>query len=200
LLYSLEGRVKKVDNEGVVIETCGIGFYLMCSRSVIREASSFDELKVLTYLHITDAGPCLFAFMDEEERMLFILLLKVRGVGAKLAIAILRTLGFREIINSIASEHSDVLCQVQGVGKKTADRLCFELRHNIQKTGFSVLSDIVTSDSGEMVQVVYEALESLGFKRSESRPAVAKVIERSEKGPSSAEHLLRLALSELQRN
>lgn len=200
MLYSLEGKVSKVDGEGIGIEVGGIGFFLLCSKSVLKEASSFETIKVLTFLHITDAGASLFGFMDEDERLLFLLLLKVRGVGAKLAISIMRNLEFREIIHSIASERSAVLCQIPGVGRKTAERLCFELKQNIEKANFSVLSDMVSSDSGAMVQFVYEALDGLGFKRGEARLAVSRVIERLGEIPASTEDLLRQALTELQKN
>ncbi len=200
MLYSLEGKVSRIDDEGIGIEVGGIGFFLFCSRSVLKEASSFESIKVLTFLQVSDAGPSLFGFMDEDERLLFTLLLKVRGVGAKLAIAIMRNLEFREIIHSIASEQSAVLCQVPGVGKKTAERLCFELKQSIGKTRFSVLSDMVSSDSGEKVQFVYEALDGLGFKRGETYQAVSRVIERLGELPASTEELLRQALTELQKN
>lgn len=200
MLYSLEGKISRVDDEGVGIEVGGIGFFLMCTKSVLKEASSFETIKVLTFLHVTDAGPSLFGFMDEDERLLFLLLLKVRGVGAKLAIAIMRTLEFREIIHSISSEQSGILRQVPGVGRKTAERLCFELKQSIEKASFSVLSDMVSSDSGEKVQFVYEALDGLGFKRGEARQAVSRVIERFGEIPSSTEELLRQALTELQKN
>jgi len=200
LPYSLEGKVSRVDDEGIGIEVGGIGFFLFCSKSVLKEASSFEAIKVLTFLHVTESGPSLFAFMDEDEKQLFLLLLKVRGVGAKLAITIIRSLEFREIIHSIASDRSAVLCQVPEVGKKTAERLCFELKQSIEKASFSVLSDMVSTDSGEKVQLVYDALDGLGFKRGESRQAVAGVIERIGSIPASTEELLRQALTELQRN
>ena len=200
MLYSLEGKVSRVDDEGIGIEVGGIGFSLFCSKSALKEASSSEAIKVLTFLHLTDSGPSLFGFMDEDERQLFLLLLKVRGVGAKLAIAIIRTLEFREIIHSIASDRSAVLCQVPGVGRKTAERLCFELKQSIEKLNFSLLSDMVSSDSGEKVQLVYDALDGLGFKRGEARKAVAGVIERLGEIPASTEELLRQTLTELQKN
>ncbi|MDO9507750.1 MAG: Holliday junction branch migration protein RuvA [Thermovirgaceae bacterium] len=200
MLYSLEGKVSSIDSEGIGIEVGGIGFFLMCSKSVFREASSEENIRVLTCLQVSDAGPALFGFMDKEERLLFHLLLKVRGVGSKVAIAIMRTLDFREIINSITSARSSVLCQVPGVGKKTAERLCFELKQNIEKTGFGIISDMASTDSDDQVMFVYQALETLGFTRVESRPAVSRVIDRLGKIPGSPEDLLREALSELRRN
>ncbi len=200
MLYSLEGKLSRIENEGIGIEVGGIGFFLMCSKSVSNEAVLERTIKVLTCLQINDSGPSLFGFMEENERLLFQLLLKVRGVGAKVAIAIMRTLEFNEIINSITSGNSSLLCQVPGVGKKTAERLCFELKQNIEKTGFGVISDMVATDSGEQVQFVYQALESLGFTRGEARPAVLRVLARLGELPGSPEDLLREALSELRRN
>lgn len=200
LLYSLEGKVSRIDEEGICVEVGGIGFSLFCTRSVLKAASLFDLIKVFTFLQVSDAGPTLFAFMDEDERLLFMLLLKVRGIGAKLAITIMRNLEFREIIHSIASEKSAVLCQVPGVGRKTAERLCFELKQSIENSKFSVLSGMVSSDSGEEIQFVYEALDGLGFKRGEAYQAVSRVLERLGEIPASTEELLRKTLTELQKN
>lgn len=192
--------MSRIENEGIGIEVGGIGFFLMCSKSVFNEAALEKTIKVFTCLQINDAGPSLFGFMEQNERLLFHLLLKVRGVGSKVAIAIMRTLEFNEIINSITSANSSLLCQVPGVGKKTAERLCFELKQNVEKTGFGVISDMVAADSGEQVQFVYQALESLGFTRSEARPAVSRVLARPGELPGSPEDLLREALSELRRS
>ncbi len=125
------------------------------------------------------------------------MLLKVRGVGSRLAISILRVLNFSDIINSIASGNSNVLCQVPGVGKKTAERLCFELKQQIERSGFKTLASMVSLESGDTVKFVFDALESLGFSRSESGKALATALARGE--PESPEQLLREALTELKR-
>lgn len=107
-------------------------------------------------------------------------------------------LDFSDIINSIASGSSLVLCQVPGVGKKTAERLCFELKQQIDRSGLKTLASMVSPEVGDTVQFVYDALESLGFSRSESRTALARILARKE--PESPEQLLRDALTEMKKN
>lgn len=197
MLYSLEGKVTLTTDEGIGIDVGGIGFFVHCSKRVLGEAEPGGNLGILVTLQISEAGPSLFGFSDEEERILFQMLLKVRGVGSRLAISILRVLNFSDIINSIASGNSNVLCQVPGVGKKTAERLCFELKQQIERSGFKTLASMVSLESGDTVKFVFDALESLGFSRSESGKALATALARGE--PESPEQLLREALTELKR-
>jgi Holliday junction DNA helicase RuvA len=198
MLYSLEGSVSLSNDEGIALDVGGIGFFVLCSKKVLREAEPGCSLKILTSLQVSEAGPSLFGFNDDDERTLFHILLKVRGVGSRLAISILRVLDFSDIINSIASGSSLVLCQVPGVGKKTAERLCFELKQQIDRSGLKTLASMVSPEVGDTVQFVYDALESLGFSRSESRTALARILARKE--PESPEQLLRDALTEMKKN
>jgi len=198
LLHSLEGRVSAVETDGIGLDVGGIGFFLLCSKSVLRDAVHGRSMKILTSLQISEAGPSLFGFSDEEERVLFQLLLKVRGIGSRLAATILRTLDFSDIINAIATGNSHLLCQVPGVGKKTSERLCFELRQQIESSGFKSLATMVSPETADTVQFVYEALGTLGFTRSEARPALARILAMKE--PESPEQLLRDALAELRKS
>ncbi|HON33410.1 MAG: Holliday junction branch migration protein RuvA [Thermovirgaceae bacterium] len=198
LLHSLEGVISGISPDGIDLEVGGLGFFLLCSKSVLRDAVSGQRMKVLTSLQVSESGPLLFGFSDEEERVLFQLLLKVRGIGPRLATTILRTLDFSDIINAIATGNSHLLCQVPGVGKKTSERLCFELRQQIEHSGFKSLVSTVSPESADTVQFVYEALSSLGFTRSEARPALAKILAL--KDPEGPEQLLRDALGELRKS
>jgi len=198
LLHSLKGVISVIEADGIGLDVGGLGFFLLCSKSVLRDAVSGRTMRVLTSLQISEAGPLLFGFSDEEERVLFQLLLKVRGIGPRLATAILRTLDLSDIINAIATGNSHLLCQVPGVGKKTSERLCFELRQQIEHSGFKSLVSTVSPESADTVQFVYEALGSLGFARSEARPALAKILAL--KDPESPEQLLRDALAELKKS
>ena len=122
LLHSLKGVISGIEADGIGLDVGGLGFFLLCSKSVLRDAVSGQTMRVLTSLQISEAGPLLFGFSDEEERVLFQLLLKVRGIGPRLATTILRTLDLSDIINAIATGNSHLLCQVPGVGKKTAEK------------------------------------------------------------------------------
>ncbi|NMD17882.1 MAG: Holliday junction branch migration protein RuvA, partial [Synergistaceae bacterium] len=79
LLHSLEGVISGISPDGIDLEVGGLGFFLLCSKSVLRDAVSGQRMKVLTSLQVSESGPLLFGFSDEEERVLFQLLLKVRG-------------------------------------------------------------------------------------------------------------------------
>jgi holliday junction DNA helicase RuvA len=200
LIDSLEGKVSRIDNEGIAIEAGGIGFYLMCSRGVFREAEEGSPMRVLASLQVSDAGPALFGFIDEAERSLFYLLLKVRGVGSRLAMTILRTMELGNVVTAISADDTAVLCQVPGVGKKTAERLCFELKQGLEKSGLEGFARSESIDNTNVVQFVIDAMESLGFTRSEARLAVTRVVEDRPSLPESPEELLREALDKIRRS
>jgi len=200
LIYSLEGKISRIDGEGIAIEAGGIGFYLMCSRGVFREAEEGSAIRILASLQVSDAGPALFGFIDEEERSLFNLLLKVRGVGSRLAITILRNLEFSHVITAISADDAVTLCQVPGVGKKTAERLCFELKQGLERSGLQNFAGCDSRETADVVQFVIDAMESLGFTRTEARSAITRVTEESPTLPESPEELLRKALDKIRRN
>jgi len=200
LIDSLQGKVTRIDTEGIAIEAGGIGFYLMCSRGVFMEAREGTETRVLASLQVSDVGPSLFGFIDETERSLFNLLLKVRGVGSRLAITILRNLELKTVVTAISRDDTTALCQVPGVGKKTAERLCFELKQGLERSGLEGFASCGPTENSNVAQFVIDAMESLGFSRSEARTAVTRVVEDRPSVPESPEELLREALDKIRRS
>jgi holliday junction DNA helicase RuvA len=133
----------------------------------------------------------LYGFLDKQERALFRALIKVNGVGPKMAIAILSSITPNEFIQCIKQEKAAFLTKLPGIGKKTAERLVIEMRDSIKQFS-EPASDISLKPINLMrgQDEAVSALEALGYKPQEALKAVNKLDD----GHKSCEQLIREAL------
>lgn len=183
-----------------VIDVQGVGYALSIP------ASSFDALpeagsvaRLWVHLHVREDAFLLYGFASEAERSIFELMLSVTGVGPRLALAALSSMRAMEFRDVILAGDTASLMRIPGVGRKTAERLCIELRDRMGRMdpGRAVVGrerqDL--SAGGQAREDAIRALESLGLVRHAAERAVRKVLQ-SNHGPLSAEELVRLALRE----
>jgi len=128
-----------------------------------------DKVTLLTHFVVREDAQLLFGFGTNQERLMFRQLLKVNGIGAKSALAILSGLSIDELIQAVSLQEAGVLTRVPGIGKKTAERLLLEL-----KDKFTLDSALSTKGSGitSISQDVLNALIALGYNERESLNAV----------------------------
>jgi Holliday junction DNA helicase RuvA len=128
-----------------------------------------DKVTLLTHFVVREDAQLLFGFGTNQERLMFRQLLKVNGIGAKSALAILSGLSIDELIQAVSLQEAGVLTRVPGIGKKTAERLLLELKDKF--TLDSALS-IKGSGMASISQDVLNALIALGYNERESLNAV----------------------------
>ena len=128
-----------------------------------------EKVTLLTHFVVREDAQLLFGFGTNQERLMFRQLLKVNGIGAKSALAILSGLSIDELIQAVSLQEAGLLTRVPGIGKKTAERLLLEL-----KDKFTLDSALSTKGSGitSISQDVLNALISLGYNERESLNAV----------------------------
>ena len=128
-----------------------------------------DKVTLLTHFVVREDAQLLFGFGTNQERLMFRQLLKVNGIGAKSALAILSGLSIDELIQAVSLQEAGLLTRVPGIGKKTAERLLLEL-----KDKFTLDSALSTKGSGitSISQDVLNALIALGYNERESLNAV----------------------------
>lgn len=204
----IKGVVTYIGHEEIVIEKDDIGFSILTSDNVTRRLSIGEKVTIHTYLHVKEDDLKLFGFFDTTELEIFKLLISVNGIGPKGALAIMSTLTVSDIFMAVASEDAKAISKAPGVGAKTAMKAIIELKDKIgpdKLAGKGIampegLGDIVktaqvgsTSDSSAMGETI-EALESLGYSRSEAMKAISKVDGASE---LSTEALLKAALKKM---
>ncbi len=194
MLRSLQGTVEMVEGSLVVLVLQGWGFELQVSRAARSRAIPGETLKLFTALQVSESGVALFGFLRESERALFHRLTSVKGVGGKVAMALLGTLDEGVLVRAILDGDLATLSSAPGVGRKTAERVCFELRERL--AAFS--PEEPGAPAGSSGALVLEALESLGFSRSEAAAALRRTSELSPP-PATDEALLQAALQNLRK-
>ena len=155
-----------------------------------------------THLSISENAHQLFAFYTKEERVLFRTLIKVNGVGPKMALAILSGMPAMEFVQCVRNDNVAALVKVPGVGKKTAERLIIEVKDRLQDWGDDAPATIeatggaVTGISSQALTDAESALIALGYKPTQASKMVSAAAAANDTADSQA--LIRLALQSTQ--
>jgi len=185
----------------ILIECGGIGYEVtMPMTSIYALPELKQEAIIYTHFVVREDAQLLYGFANKVERKLFRLLIKVNGVGPKLALAILSTMSADQFVSCVAYDDLTAIVKIPGVGKKTAERLLIEMRDRLkdwQSSSDSLASDAFSLDVQQADTFVnnakgdaVNALVSLGYSQQQAEKAI-KVIFKAE---SSSETLIREAL------
>ena len=200
MLRILTGEVLDISENYIVLDVNGLGFEILCSQSALNLCELNKHVRLVVYLQISEAGAFLFGCESERERKIFLKIISIKGIGGKSAMAVLSTLNINEILNAVASSDASAFTRVPGIGRKTAERLCFELK-NILKDDLviNINTEDVNNNKAGAVSTVSDALISLGFSQADIAGAfkLLRAARGDEFNNLSEEDLLRLALKEL---
>ena len=198
MIRSLAGKIEAIHDSMIIIDVGGIGFEVICSRGVLNSCVQGQEARIITSLQFSESGAVIYGFASEREREFFLRLTSVKGVGGRTGIAILSALSLDEVVNAIASADVRAFMRVSGIGKKTAERLCFELK-NVDALKVITHDDAQAPNASGHAENVIDALMSLGFSRSDSGGVInlLRAAHGDDFEKLSEEDLLRLALREL---
>ena len=177
----------------LVIDVAGVGYEVEAPLSVFYDLPEIGKpLVLLTHLQVKDDGHTLFGFASESERVLFRQLLKISGIGAKLALTILSGATADELARFVAEADTASLTRLPGIGKKTAERIIIELRDKLDNlpSDSSVLPGGAFAKPATAASEATNALGSLGFKPQEA----SRLVRLVSKPDMSAEDIIRLAL------
>lgn len=194
MIGRLRGELAAKQPPALLVDVGGVGYELEAPMSTFYDLPALGEpVLLLTHLLVKDDGHYLYGFMRSAERELFRSLLKVSGVGAKLALAILSGATVTEFAELV--HHGDVaaLKRIPGIGQKTAERLILEMRDRLDNLG-PAPGDTGTGAApvrGGAAEAI-EALMALGYKTAEASRLVKKVAQDE----LSTEQIIRLALQQ----
>lgn len=183
----------------MVIDVAGVGYEVEAPLSVFYDLPELGQsVVILTHLSIKDDSHTLYGFSSEAERTLFRQLLKISGIGAKLALTILSGASGEELARYVGESDSASLTRLPGIGKKTAERIIIELRDKLDLIPFAALKAVgggplIPTDA---VSEAITALNALGYKPQESSSMVRKVAEPE----MSVEEIIRQALQSMVKN
>lgn len=171
MISFLVGNIEEKKENCVVIDVNGVGFEVFVSNNTLVSLPMPGEnAKIYTYMAVREDGIFLFGFSSLEERDVFNKLITVSGVGPKLAITILSGLSLSDLIVAIINEDSKLLSKIKGLGKKTAERLCLELKDKLNVLGVddSSSNSFDVNYDEDAVQLATDTLISLGINKNEA--------------------------------
>jgi Holliday junction DNA helicase RuvA len=178
----------------VLIDCHGVGYEADVSMTTFYKLPEVGEqVSIWTHLLVKEDSHGLVGFIDEQERRLFRQLIRINGVGPKMALAILSGIDERQFALCIANHDVAMLTRLPGVGKKTAERLIIEMRDKIEAPGGDLPSAPASAAGPPIVNEAIEALQALGYKPADAEKMISRAQQQGEAG-DSASHLIRKAL------
>jgi len=181
MIATLTGKVFSKNPDRAVIDVGGVGYEVILSTdSVARMPEKGEDAFFHIHTNVREDAITLFGFLEEEEKELFLILKTVSGIGPKLALAILSGLRVDDICRAISGGDIKRLTTLPGVGKRTAERICVDLK---DKVSHFVSGTVLPQDSiagvvavtGSAVADAISALMNLGYSDAVARGALGKV-------------------------
>ncbi|WP_420001280.1 Holliday junction branch migration protein RuvA [Acinetobacter sp. LF10] len=198
MIGCLIGEVFALEAPTVLLNVNGVGYEIDTPLSTFCQLQKGQKVTLWTHLVVREDAQQLYGFNDAQEKIIFRTLLKVNGVGPKMALGILSTLSVDMLIHTV--EHGDVktLVKVPGVGTKTAERLMIELRDRFKAFSTTTVSNNTASaqiqfTGNSAVAEAEAALQSLGYKPLEAQ----KLIQAVKADFTEASDIIRAALKSL---
>lgn len=203
MIGSLRGTVEMVDTTQAVIEVGSVGYEVRMPSADLSRLHTGQETRVWTYLNVSQDAITLYGFLDSSSKKMFLQLIKVNGVGPKVALSLLSTLTANDLAKAVADNDATALAKAPGIGKKGAQKIILELKGsiNLEDLGEKAPQSGASTDPG--AKQVVEGLMSLGWHQQDAQHAVQEACESNGIAmPLSQEdvpQVLRLALTSLDR-
>lgn len=189
MIGSVRGRIVSKTPPQLLVEAGGLGYELETPMSTFFHLPAVgEEVRLLTHLVVREDAHVLYGFGTEDERRLFRSLIKVSGVGPKIALALLSGISVEAFALCVQTGDVAALIKVPGIGRKTAERLVVEMRDRLEAGGAAAASAVPLGASPEAE--AFGALVALGYKPAEA----TRLLKAAGPGTHSTEELIRRAL------
>lgn len=185
----IHGRIAAKMPPQLLVDVGGVGYEIEAPMSTFFLLPAVgEEVRLLTHLVVREDAQLLYGFSTEEERRLFRNLLKVSGIGPKIALALLSGISVEGFAHCIQNQDVSALTKVPGIGRKIAERLLIEMRDRLN--GAQSLPGATTVPVGTSAEAeAFGALVALGYK-----PAEATRLLKTVEGTATTEEMIRRAL------
>ncbi len=193
MIGQLSGKILATNPPEILLEVGNIGYEILCPMSTFYTLDASRTLLLHTHLSIKEDAHTLYGFISKDEKTLFRELIRVNGVGPKVALAVLSHLNPLSLMNCVIQEDAILLAKTPGIGKKTAQKIIVELKDRFEKM---ILIDtkhqkiIPSSSQNPNYKQAEGALRTLGFKVKEVEKMLGAIADDS----LSTEELIRQAL------
>ena len=196
MIAYIKGILAEKEPTRVVVEAAGVGYELTIPLSTFdRLPRTGAEVKLLAFHSVREDDEALFGFATEAEKAMFAKLTSVSGVGPKIAIAILSGSSIGELSLAIASGNAKRISSIKGVGKKTAEKICIELKDKVNAIEALAATDRKgASGAAPVLHDAILALSALGFSEETANRMVSGVVAKNP-DVKDVETIIRMALS-----
>lgn len=196
MIAYVKGSITHIDPTYVIIETHGIGYGMKISLQTYALLKDLKEAKVWVHRHFSMQNDieALYGFAEHDEKMTFLQLISVSGVGANTAIMVLSSLSSQELERAILTEDLRTIQAVKGIGTKTAQRLVLELKDKIKKSNPNTdLTNFVSNSHNNIRYEALMALQTLGIPKAAAEKNIDSIFKA--KGTNiTLEELIKQAL------
>ena len=197
MIAYISGKLVEKRVSEVVVDVNGIGYLCFISNNSYQKLpSNGNDIKLLTYFHVTENSQSLFGFYHNDELEAFKLLINVSGIGPKSAISLLSSINAQDLKDKIINGDVDMLTTISGIGPKTAQRMIVELKDKFIKTDLEEDGLIPnTNDSNKKVKDGILALTSLGFSKNIAKKTIYDIYKENK--DISLEDLIKNSIAKL---
>lgn len=197
MIGRIQGKLLEISDNLLLVDVGGVAYELEVTAEALAQATALgSDITLFTHFVVREDAQLLYGFGSRTERDVFRDLIKISGVGPKMALAIVSSLTLDALAQAVRDKDVSLLTRVPGVGKKTAERLLVELKDRLGNLHVVVKPVSVGADVSS-IREAEDALISLGYKPAEAARAVAAVADQVP--VASGEDLLRAALKQIAR-
>lgn len=198
MIAYLDGKLAYKDPALAIMDVSGVGYEVKISLATFSKLPGEGEkAKIYTYQHIKEDGQALYGFLDPNEKVLFMLLISVSGIGPGTGIVMVSSMSVGEIREAIVNENVRAIQSIKGVGPKTAQRVILELKDKLRKDELLAKAGIDTVPLARQHNTrraeALQALVTLGFARNAAEKTLDQ-IQQKHGGELSVEELIKFAL------
>ena len=178
MIGRITGTLIEKNPPQITVDVGGVGYELEVPMSTFYNLPAAGEkVSLCTHLLVREDAHCLYGFGNDDERSAFRQLIRISGIGARTALALLSGLSVGELAQAVALQESGRLVKIPGIGKKTAERLLLELKDKLKTTGLAAKVSLggTPSDVHDPMADILNALLALGYNEREASGAMRQL-------------------------
>ncbi|MCL2861098.1 MAG: Holliday junction branch migration protein RuvA [Firmicutes bacterium] len=174
MISLLNGTIANISENSLIIDVNGVGYEVFCTGSCLTSYSVGDNAKIFTHTRVTQDDISLFGFSSIQEKNMFLRLISISGIGAKVAVNVLSSMSVADLSKFVTFGDTTNISRIKGIGKKTAERIVLELKDKISDEFKTVLPERLTQQNIDTDDEAVIALISLGYSKSDAIRSIAK--------------------------
>ena len=199
MIGRIEGTLIEKNPPEILVEVAGITYEILVPMRTLYQLPELGErVRLHTHFSVREDAHTLYGFYDAKTKKMFRSLVKVNGVGPKMALGILSGMSVEDLVRAVRHNDGEALVRMPGIGKKTAERLMIEMRDKTSEwdSGCDVGSDLPSQNEINITKDAEIAMINLGYKPQQAARAIAQVLKVNP-DINDSEELIRFSLKSM---